>query len=272
MIDDDHPREVSAMADAHDFFISFTATDEAWARWIARTLEEAGYSCTLQAWDFAPGTSFVLQMQQEAERCDRTIAVLSEGYLRSTDAASEWAAAFLMAPKGRTRKLVPVRVAECQPKGLLQAIVYIDVVGLAEAKARAALLGGFGPRQPPAGVPASPGAPPRHVPSHPAPFPGPTSTEPYPLLTPPSASRPPGPAGAGLSHSERLALRRTLGGLPPRQLNVLLFVLSPPAGAVPPMPAPPAERTDALLGWAERAGGCGLVQVKQVLEGLFGPP
>src|SRR5215218_6117017 len=98
MIDNDHPREVGAMPDAQDFFISYTGADGAWAEWIAWALEEAGYSCTLQAWDFAPGTSFVLQMQQVTERCGRTIAVLSEGYLKSTYAAAEWAAAFVVDP------------------------------------------------------------------------------------------------------------------------------------------------------------------------------
>lgn len=35
-----------------DFFVSYTETDQAWAVWIAWTLEAAGYSTVIQVWDF----------------------------------------------------------------------------------------------------------------------------------------------------------------------------------------------------------------------------
>jgi TIR domain len=59
-----------------DFFISYTRTDQAWAEWIAWTLEGTGYSTVIQAWDFRPGTNFVLEMQRAAAEANRTIAVL----------------------------------------------------------------------------------------------------------------------------------------------------------------------------------------------------
>src|ERR1700726_1682479 len=59
-----------------DFFISYTKTDKAWAEWIAWTLEAAGYSTVIQAWDFRPGSNFVLEMQRAANEAKRTIAVL----------------------------------------------------------------------------------------------------------------------------------------------------------------------------------------------------
>ena len=49
-----------------DFFISYNKADRAWAEWIAWTLEEAGYSTTIQAWDFQAGGNFVLEMQKAA--------------------------------------------------------------------------------------------------------------------------------------------------------------------------------------------------------------
>jgi hypothetical protein len=49
-----------------DFFISYTKADQAWAEWIAWKLEEAGYSTVIQAWDFRPGSNFVLEMQRAA--------------------------------------------------------------------------------------------------------------------------------------------------------------------------------------------------------------
>src|SRR5579885_1342467 len=81
-------------------------------------------------------------MQKAASECDRTLAVLSPDYLQSEFVQPEWAAAFAADPTGNSRKLVPVRVRPCEMKGLLKAIVCIDLVGLEEAGARRQLLEG----------------------------------------------------------------------------------------------------------------------------------
>jgi len=47
-----------------DFFISCNSADRAWAEWIAWQFEEAGYTTVLQAWDFRPGFSFVLEIDK----------------------------------------------------------------------------------------------------------------------------------------------------------------------------------------------------------------
>jgi tetratricopeptide (TPR) repeat protein len=141
-----------------DFFISYTNADGKWAEWIAYQLEETGYSTVIQAWDFRPGANFVLEMQEAASTCERTIAVLSPHYLSSKFTAPEWAAAFAVDPTGKERTLVPVRVAPCEPQGLLGPIVYIDLVGLDEATARARLLSGVrGVRAKPQETPEYPG-------------------------------------------------------------------------------------------------------------------
>ena len=77
-----------------DFFISYTSTDRKWAEWIAWQLEEAGYSIVLQAWDFRPGSNFVLEMDKATQEAERTIAVLSPEYLNGKYTQAEGAAAF----------------------------------------------------------------------------------------------------------------------------------------------------------------------------------
>ena len=64
------------------------------------------------------------------------IAVLSPDYLAAPYPQSEWTAAFA------NGKLLPVRVRECELKGLLGAVVYIDLVGLDEPAAKKALVAG----------------------------------------------------------------------------------------------------------------------------------
>jgi hypothetical protein len=50
--------------DERFFFISYNKADRTWAEWIAWQLKEARYSVHLQAWDFRPGSNFVLKMQR----------------------------------------------------------------------------------------------------------------------------------------------------------------------------------------------------------------
>ncbi|QQR39024.1 toll/interleukin-1 receptor domain-containing protein [Devosia rhizoryzae] len=126
-----------------DFFISYTHKDRQWAEWIAFVLEEAGFTTKIQAWDFRPGSNFVLEMQDAADKAERTVLVLSPDYLGSKMAASEWAAAFAKDPQGQDRRIVPVMVRECQPTGLLPTIVQIRIHDLHEDAARRTLLDGI---------------------------------------------------------------------------------------------------------------------------------
>src|SRR5262245_15915328 len=118
-----------------DFFISYTHVDRFWAEWIAWQLEAAGYTTVIQAWDFRPGANFVWAMQRAAAESERTIAVLSPAYLQSGFTAAEWAAAFARDPTGTRGLLLPVRIHDCEPQGILPQIVYIDLVGLEEEAA-----------------------------------------------------------------------------------------------------------------------------------------
>jgi hypothetical protein len=157
-----------------DFFLSYTQADRAWAEWIAWALEEHGYRVLIQAWDFVPGSNWAAEMQAGTQGAARTIAVLSPAYLKSAYGGAEWQAAWASDPDGTRRKLLVVRVADCDRPGLLAQIVSIDLFGLAEDQARAGLLGMAtavqSGRAKPARAPGFPGAA-RVVPDEPG-FPG----------------------------------------------------------------------------------------------------
>ena len=123
-----------------DFFISYNSADRQWAEWIAYVLEEHGYRVIIQAWDFRPGGNFILDMQKATADAQRTVMVLSDTYLQALYTQPEWAAAFQQDPMGSDRKLLPIRVAPCQPKGMLAAVVYIDFVGKTAEEAEQLLL------------------------------------------------------------------------------------------------------------------------------------
>ncbi|KAF5418653.1 MAG: Tetratricopeptide (TPR) repeat [Candidatus Methanocomedens sp.] len=126
-----------------DFFISYNSADISWAEWTAWTLEEAGYTTILQAWDFRPGSNFVLEMQRAASEAERTIAILSPAYLDALYTQPEWAAAFVQDPTGEKGTLLPVCIQKCDLKGLLPAIIHINLVDLDETAANKALLQGI---------------------------------------------------------------------------------------------------------------------------------
>ncbi|HEY3368759.1 MAG TPA: toll/interleukin-1 receptor domain-containing protein [Symbiobacteriaceae bacterium] len=143
-----------------DFFISYNTADRHWAEWIAGVLEQAGKSTVIQAWDFPPGSNFVIEMDKALQNAHRLLAVLSPDFLTSRFTAPEWAGFFAADPTGEQRKLVPVLVRKLDGplKGLLGPIVHISLLELNEEAARQALLDGL--------------APGRHAPPNPPPFPG----------------------------------------------------------------------------------------------------
>jgi hypothetical protein len=58
-------------------------------------------------------------MQAGARDSARTIAVLSDDYLRSVYGGAEWQAAWAQDPEGSHRKLLTVRVAEAQSPSVI---------------------------------------------------------------------------------------------------------------------------------------------------------
>jgi len=96
-------------------------------------------------------------MQKATTDTHKTIAVLSDNYLDAEYTHPEWAAAFARDPQGQQWMLIPMRVQECTPRGLLGPIPYIDLVALSEQAACVALLKAFSGRARPLQAPAFPG-------------------------------------------------------------------------------------------------------------------
>ena len=161
------------------FFVSYTQADRAWAEWMAWELERGGYRVVIQAWDFTPGSNWTHEMQEATSRAERVVAVLSPAYLDSAHGQVEWETFYAKDPLGQQGLLLPVRVAEVDPPGLLRTRVYVDLVGLDEASARTALLtaargGRAKPTQPsryPGQAPQAPAVDPLQAPRFPGQLP-----------------------------------------------------------------------------------------------------
>src|SRR5215475_12790815 len=134
----------------YDFFVSYTGVDAGWAEWIAWQLEgrvrfgDRDARVFVQAWDLVPGTNWASGMHLALPASARVVPVLSPAYLAdSRDGNAEWLAVWPDDTDGLRRRVVPVRVRESRPGGLLRSITYIDLVGRDEALAATALLSGI---------------------------------------------------------------------------------------------------------------------------------
>ncbi len=123
-----------------DFLVSYAPTDLAWAEWIAWQLESAGYSVLIEAWDLVAGAHPAAHREAGIEGAIRTVAVVSRRYQQSAEQSAVYRAVAERDPDGKHRKLVPVRIEECEPGGFLGQIHPIDLVGLDAAAAKRELL------------------------------------------------------------------------------------------------------------------------------------
>jgi tetratricopeptide (TPR) repeat protein len=112
-------------------FISRAGADADFAAVIGAMLESAGYAVTLQQWDFA-NRSFVERMHAALAEGSRVVALLSPEYLRSEHCQAEWQNAIADDPLNNKSRLILMRVAECEPVGLLSGLAYWDLVPIRE--------------------------------------------------------------------------------------------------------------------------------------------
>ncbi|MCM3923327.1 toll/interleukin-1 receptor domain-containing protein [Frankia sp. AiPs1] len=140
-----------------DFYISYVEADRAWAEWAAWQVEDAGHRVRIREWDFTVGSHIVGETQR-ALVAARTIAVVSTDYIRSAAVSAEWQAMLATDPSGEQRRLLVVRVEDCELPGLLKQVSCLDLFGLHAAPARDRLLTAVrGRRRKPAVSPGFPG-------------------------------------------------------------------------------------------------------------------
>jgi tetratricopeptide (TPR) repeat protein len=117
-----------------NLFISRAGADAALAATIGEILEAAGFGVVLQQWDFA-NRNFVERMHAALSAGGRVIALLSPEYLQSDHCQAEWQNAIAGDPLNANGRLILMRVAECEPGGLLSGLAYWDLVPVRDNRA-----------------------------------------------------------------------------------------------------------------------------------------
>jgi hypothetical protein len=112
-------------------FISRAGVDADIAAEIGRVFESAGYGVILQQWDFS-NRHFIERMHDGLAGGARVVALLSPAYLRSDHCQAEWMNAIADDPLNRNGRLILLRIADCEPPGLLAGLAYWDLVAIRE--------------------------------------------------------------------------------------------------------------------------------------------
>lgn len=135
-----------------DVIASYAAVDRAWADWISDELTELGQRVTLREVDLTAETTApdaVTDVRAHLDAGGRVVAVLSQDYVRSPQAAQFWRAAQERDVDGRG--LIPIRVDSGRIGPPFAERPVVDVVGLPEGRTRDALFAAFDWPFPPRG-------------------------------------------------------------------------------------------------------------------------
>jgi hypothetical protein len=122
-----------------NFFISYNKADKDWSQWIDWVLRSKNYSTFTQFTDIPWGSDFIVKMDDGLKDSERVILVVSPDSLESGFVKREWSIAMARDPDGTKGLLLPIRVRDCDPSGLLSVQVYLDLVAKEEAAATTTL-------------------------------------------------------------------------------------------------------------------------------------
>ncbi|MEV5726421.1 toll/interleukin-1 receptor domain-containing protein [Streptomyces pharetrae] len=159
------------------YFISYAGVDRSWAEWVGYHLEQAGHRVTLDVWDWRTGDDFVQRMDEGLVQADAVVALFSKSYFEPGRwTGEEWSAVI-----ARRDRIIPLAIEPLTNRDIppmLATRVRMDLHGLDEKDAVAALLAAVGGGVRPSSPPPFPGGPaaPRQS-SSPPPYPGTAAAE-----------------------------------------------------------------------------------------------
>lgn len=126
-----------AEAGSVDFFVSRRGAGAEVAQEITDVLQGAGHTVLVQDYDIPYSANFVIAMHEALKRCRHLIVLLTRDYDASAFTMAE-VGNFLAAAsraEGR-RRLIVIRIDDCEPEGLFAGIVFGDLAGIEDPEER----------------------------------------------------------------------------------------------------------------------------------------
>ena len=108
-------------------FISYSHEDKEWVRkWLLPRLEEAGLNVHIDFRNFEIGLPLLVNIERAVEQCDKTILVLSPGWVQSEYANFEAALLQTRDPLNMRKKIVPLMLRDCELPRRLEILTWAD--------------------------------------------------------------------------------------------------------------------------------------------------
>jgi hypothetical protein len=129
-LDEDGLPPLRADGTRWDFYVSVAEADLRWGGWITSQLESADYLVRFDPWDTQAGDDTIQALDSGGQLSQRTVIVWSKDSVDDNDVTNAWHTAFNADRLGKNRALIPVRVDNSRPRGLLGNIKPIELLGL----------------------------------------------------------------------------------------------------------------------------------------------
>lgn len=123
-----------------DVFLSYAPEDRMWADWVGSVLQRAGANVIAQGADFPPGSDVGAEVTRSVAVAGCTMVLLSQSYVRSSQARAVWEVLAAAESDGTRRPLVPLKVAEVRLNAPFDQWNAVDLVRLDELSATEAVL------------------------------------------------------------------------------------------------------------------------------------
>jgi hypothetical protein len=131
---------------AYDVFISYSQADIGWVQGeLLPLLEAADLKVFIDFRDFVPGEASLTSTEQGVGESRHTLVVLTPAWIESEWREFESVLAGTSDPAGRRRRVVPLKLAACQPPPRIAMLVGVDLTNPARREQEMArLLRGLG--------------------------------------------------------------------------------------------------------------------------------
>jgi WD40 repeat protein len=123
----DH-RDLEGTGHSVDVFISYAPTDERWAVWVAWSLEAAGFTTMVQAWDFLPGANYLDFIDRGIREATIILPILSRSYGATQQSRLERMATEHAVTGSSFPRAVPVVVEESAADVGFASLDMVDLV------------------------------------------------------------------------------------------------------------------------------------------------
>src|SRR6266404_7048070 len=131
------PHEVAKEPPPVDFFISRRGAEATIAQEVANVLLEAGYTVLVQDFDIPYTANFVTAIHWALKRGRNLIVLLTRDYDQSDFTLTEVSNFLASAARASDeRRLIVLRVDDCEPEGIFAGVVYADLFGLNDPEER----------------------------------------------------------------------------------------------------------------------------------------